>query len=62
MPIASHTNLIPSIRCDVGRDGSALVGFDFPIGLPEQYARTAGFKEFKSFLLQLGAGEWVSFF
>jgi len=47
MPIASHTNLIPSIRRDVGRDVSALVGFDFPIGLPEQYARTAGIKELK---------------
>lgn len=60
--IASQTDLIPSIWRDIGHDGCALVGFDFPIGLPEQYARAAGIKEFKLLLPQLGTGEWADFF
>jgi|SRR5713101_463944 len=61
-PVGEHTQLIPSIRGEIGLRGSALVGFDFPIGVPEHYARAAGIKEFKSFLLQLGTGEWSDFF
>jgi len=51
-----------SIRTDIGSKGCALVGFDFPIGVPERYASAAGVEEFKSFLLELGTGAWADFF
>ncbi|HSY30985.1 MAG TPA: hypothetical protein VLA42_03260 [Verrucomicrobiae bacterium] len=55
-------NLIPAIRRNLNSLECALVGFDFPIGIPARYARTAGIKEFKALLLQLGAGPWSNFF
>ena len=60
--VGDHTQLIASIRSEVGSRGCALVGFDFPIGVPERYASAAGIEEFKSFLLGLGAGSWSDFF
>jgi hypothetical protein len=60
-PVGDHTELIPSIREDIGSRGCALVGFDFPIGIPASYARLAGVTEFKSFLRELGDGEWADF-
>jgi hypothetical protein len=45
------------------RDGtSALVGFDFPIGLPAAYASRVGVESFVDFLPSLGAGDWRDFF
>ena len=61
-PVGDHTHLISSIRSEIGSEGSALVGFDFPIGVPERYASAAGIEEFKSFLLELGTGTWADFF
>jgi hypothetical protein len=61
-PVGDHGQLIPSIRTDITSRGCALVGFDFPIGVPEKYACAAGIKEFKLFLLQLGTGSWSEFF
>jgi hypothetical protein len=43
-------------------DHSVLVGFDFPIGLPERYGNKTGFKNFLDALPRLGHGEWGSFF
>jgi hypothetical protein len=59
--ISNHTDLIPSIRRGVGQEGCALVGFDFPIGIPAAYARLAGVTEFESFLRALGGGRWSDF-
>ena len=61
-PVGDHTQLITSIRTDIGSEGCALVGFDFPIGVPERYASAAGIEEFKYFLLTLGTGAWADFF
>src|ERR1700688_2017575 len=60
--IENHTDLIPRIRREIGADGCALVGFDFPIGIPAAYARLTGAREFKSFLRKLGRGEWGDFY
>jgi hypothetical protein len=60
-PVGKHTELIPSIRNDIGSRGCALVGFDFPIGIPASYARLAGITDFKSFLHGLGDGKWADF-
>lgn len=60
--VGDHSQLINSIRSQIGSEGCALVGFDFPIGVPVRYATAAGVEEFKSFLLELGAGTWADFF
>ncbi len=40
--------------------GGALVGFDFPIGLPAAYARAAGVDDFRAVLPELGRGAWAA--
>ncbi len=42
--------------------GCILAGFDFPIGLPYQYARKAGIQDYLSLLPELGSGIWRSFY
>jgi hypothetical protein len=37
------------------------VGFDFPIGLPQIYARRAGIHDFLSFLEEFQQGRWKEF-
>ena len=45
-----------------GADATVLAGFDFPVGLPEAYAREAGFTDFRAALAELGHGRWRSFY
>lgn len=61
-PIENHTDLIPSVRSQIDGESCALVGFDFPIGIPASYARLAGITDFNSFLRELGNGEWADFY
>ncbi len=43
--------------------GTALLGFDFPIGLPRQYAEKAGITSFKAALREFGRpGPWEDYF
>jgi len=42
--------------------GCILAGFDFPIGLPAQYAYAAGIKDFLATLPYLGHGKWHQFY
>lgn len=60
--IENHRDLIPQIRRGIGADGCALVGFDFPIGIPATYARLAGVREFKRFLRKVDDGAWAEFY
>lgn len=39
-----------------------LVGFDFPIGVPEFYGRQTGLSDFRHALEQFGRGEWSRFY
>ena len=41
--------------------GQAMVGFDFPIGLPRAYAKAAGISSFPEFLNALGSPPWKDF-
>ena len=41
--------------------GTVLLGFDFPIGLPEVYAAAAGIDAFPTWLADLGDGAWDRF-
>jgi hypothetical protein len=43
-------------------DGSALIGFDFPIGLPEAYAERAGIEDFVTTLPDFGQDDWALFY
>ena len=47
---------------DKSNGEGALLGFDFPIGLPAGYARRAGISDFRSTLRLLGTGRWSHFF
>ena len=60
--IQNHERLIPSVAKQVGTGGCAVLGFDFPIGIPASYAQIAGATDFKSFLRALGSGEWPDFY
>ena len=60
-PVGDHATLIARARANMGR-GPAMVGFDFPIGIPASYARFVGASEFKSFLSQLGRGKLTDFY
>jgi hypothetical protein len=42
--------------------GTALVGFDFPIGVPAAYARLAGITSFRDALTNFGTGDWQDFY
>ena len=54
------TELLGSLRRCAGA-GTALVGFDFPIGLPEAYATRAGVDTFPTWLGQLENRSWDLF-
>lgn len=41
--------------------GQAMIGFDFPIGLPRAYAAAAGIAAFPAWLAALGTPPWESF-
>jgi hypothetical protein len=59
-PVGDHTTLITRVRANIGR-GSAMVGFDFPIGIPFSYARLVRATKFKPFLSKLGRGRFLDF-
>ena len=59
-PADTHT-LISSALSQAG-GGNVLVGFDFPIGLPRAFARTAGIRRFLEALPEFGKGRWQRFY
>ena len=61
VPVGDCGNMIWRLKAEVGENGCALVGFDFPIGLPAKYARRAGIRDFQEFLLRWGEGRWADF-
>jgi hypothetical protein len=60
--VGDHLTLISRVRRDIGGAGSALVGFDFPIGIPVTYAASIGVTKFKEFLMKLAVVEWTEFY
>jgi hypothetical protein len=61
-PVESSANLIGDLRETAGSEASVLLGFDFPIGFPEAYARKAKINNFLTILPELGKGDWSEFF
>jgi len=60
-PVGEAASLLDRLTHRSG-DGPVLVGFDFPIGLPEAYARRAGIQGFREVLSALGEGRWSRFY
>jgi hypothetical protein len=60
--VGDHFGLLNRVKGEVGATGTAVVGFDFPIGIPARYARLLGVTEFKSFLMQLGCNDFGDFY
>jgi hypothetical protein len=54
--------LLQKLRGMAGPSGSILLGFDFPIGLPQGYAEKVGIKNFPATLPLFGREEWESFY
>lgn len=55
--------LVHRLRTQVGSQGVALLGVDFPIGLPSAYARKAGLPSFREALELFGRdNSWADFF
>ncbi len=54
--------LIPQLRAEVGVSGCAFAGFDFPIGVPDAYAKLACVATFRELISKLGADDWRDFY
>jgi hypothetical protein len=61
-PVGNIKTLFSRIKNQVTGDSSVLMGFDFPIGLPADYASRAGLSDFRTALAQFGTGEWRNFY
>jgi hypothetical protein len=61
-PVGEINLLISRLRKSVATDGCVLVGFDFPIGLPREFASRANLKTFREALKCFGDGDWQTFY
>src|SRR5687768_9837953 len=61
-PVGVASSLLKGLRDQVSVNDCVLVGFDFPIGIPESYARSLETPSFLELLPLLGSGEWSEFF
>lgn len=61
-PVGEPETMLARLRQVIGPQGILLVGFDFPIGLPESYARQTAMDDFLIVLPLLGEGEWRDFY
>ena len=58
-PVGALDELLPALFAEAGPGGTALLGVDFPIGLPSAYAAKASIDDFRIALTQLGRGGFV---
>lgn len=61
-PVDDPLTMIEDLRSGADEDVNLLIGFDFPIGLPRQYAYKVGIANFMELLPLLGRGEWSEFY
>jgi hypothetical protein len=61
-PVGDTKDLISRLRRRGIKDGSLLIGFDFPIGLPAAYGRALGVADFPAFLQSLGEERFTRWF
>lgn len=62
-PVGDPKALVARLRRTLPKDHRLLIGFDFPIGLPVEFARKARVASFRTFLGEIvGRGEWERFY
>lgn len=61
-PVGDTSTLIERLQARALGQGPLLLGFDFPIGLPQAYARKTGLASFRGFLEVVGADPWADWF
>lgn len=61
-PVSDLPDLFARLRAAAGAGGTALMGFDFPLGLPRAHAKAARIDRFVPTLRQLGRGSWKAFY
>ncbi|HET9401133.1 MAG TPA: hypothetical protein VFO34_09290 [Candidatus Acidoferrales bacterium] len=60
--MGNHRKLIADVRRELFAEDCAVVGFDFPIGVPQSFAAIHAVTNFKALLLELGRGDWTRFY
>jgi hypothetical protein len=60
-PVPRHGADVFDVLAASGGPGRSLVGFDFTIGLPRDYAAAVGVTSFPAFLDLIGSGPWQEF-
>ena len=61
-PVGKLSQFLDGLQGCAWRSGALFVGFDFPLGLPRAYARSAGIDDFRRFLSTLDRTSWRQFF
>lgn len=61
-PVGDEETLLARVRDWTPDEGTALIGFDFSIGLPRLYAKQAGITGFREALATFGGKEWQHYF
>jgi hypothetical protein len=61
-PVLPPDLFFNNIFATIGKQGCALIGFDFPIGLPKFYAKKVGIEYFLPALLEFGTATWPDFY
>ncbi len=60
--VRDSAGLLDGVREQIDSHSFAVLGFDFPIGLPRKYAEHAGIKSFRSALIEFGHNRWAEFY
>jgi hypothetical protein len=60
--VEHQEQLFSSLTAQPHRTGCALVGFDFTIGLPQEYAKKTGITAFLTVLPLFGSSDWANFY
>ncbi len=60
--VGDTSSLFDRLQRRAVEPGSLVIGFDFPIGLPEFYARAAGLGTFREALTLFGSGIWSDWY
>jgi hypothetical protein len=61
-PVGDLKDFWASVRSGLSPSDGVLVGFDFPIGLPAEYAKATGPNAFREALRGFGTGDWENFY
>jgi hypothetical protein len=62
LKVPDPSNLFLFLKSQLCKPGCILAGFDFPIGLPINYASKAGITDFLTALILFGHNEWAQFY